>query len=208
MPETSDYAASSISTVELYIMFHTDMDFRANLDGLESFIMSRLGDDSLIYDFRAKEFSLGDFDDGLQLIRLSVELPHYVRNLKDGRVHESGVWLRRAAWAAEAIEEVLLPAYVWLFAEIGVANSHGLSYYCGTQAFDDIWAGRISFGLWLKSGFTDGVKLLPRTEILSGNYEGSWAQFRFILDDAKDYGSPKQFVESIRKELDDQYKED
>lgn len=40
--DSSDYACGLISRVELYLMFQTDMDFRVNLDGLESFIRSRL----------------------------------------------------------------------------------------------------------------------------------------------------------------------
>ena len=71
---SADYACGEINRVELYLMFQTDMDFRVNLDGLETFIRSRLGDDSLIYDFRAEEISFGDFDDE-QFIKLSVELP-------------------------------------------------------------------------------------------------------------------------------------
>lgn len=207
MTETSDYAASSISTVELYLMFSTDMDFRVNLDGLETFIRSRLGDDSLIYDFRAEEIPLGDFDDE-QFIKLSVELPIYTKDIADGLIPNSNCFYHRNTWAEEAIEEVLLPAYMWIFAEIGIGNSHGVSSYFRTDVFDLVsYRAALPMSHWLKSSFSDGVRLSSRCETMSGNYENSWAQFRFILKDAKDYGDSKD-VESIRLELENKYRED
>ena len=208
MSETSDYAASSIRIVELYLMFSTDMDFRVNLDGLETFIRSRLGDDSLIYNFRSEEIHLGDYDDE-QFIKLSVELPIYGKELADGLIPNSNCFYHRNTWAEEAIEEVLLPAYMWIFAEIGIGNSHGVSSYFRTDVFDLVnYRAALPMSHWLKSSFSAGVRLLPRIETMSGNYEGSWAQFRFILKDAKDYGYSKEYVESIRLELEEKYKED
>ena len=132
---SADYACGEINRVELYLMFQTDMDFRVNLDGLETFIRSRLGDDSLIYVFRAEEIPFGDFDDE-QFIKLSVELPIYAHDIKEGSIPNSNCFYHRNTWAEEAIEEVLLPAYMWIFAEIGIGNSHGVSSYFRTDVLD------------------------------------------------------------------------
>ncbi len=202
-----EYAAKDIIRVELYLMFSTDMDFSVNLDGLESFINSRFGNDSLIYDFHAEEIPLEGFDDE-QFIKLSVELPFDVKDLTDGCVPNSNCYFHRNTWAEEAIEEVLLPAYMWVFAEIGIGNSHGVSSYFRTNVFDMVrFGGRmVPISNWLKSKFKDGVRLLPRAETMSGNYDGSWAQFRFILRDAGDRGTSKGYVTSIRAELEEKYK--
>lgn len=205
---SSDYACGEINRVELYLMFQTDMDFRVNLDGIETFIRSRLGNDSLIYDFRAEEIHLGDYEDE-QFIKLSVELPIYAKDIADGLIPNSNCFYHRNLWAEEAIEEVLLPAYMWIFAEIGIGNRHGVSSYFRTNVFDLVnYRAAIPMSHWLKSGFTDGVRLSSRCETMSGNYEGSWAQFRFILKDAKNYGDSKPYIESVKEELEEKYKGD
>lgn len=206
--QNSDYAKGEIDRVELYLMFQTDMDFRVNLDGLETFISSRLGNDSLIYDFQAEEIHLGDYDDE-QFIRLSVELPFYVKDLADGCIPNSNCYFHRDTWAEEAIEEILLPAYMWIFAEIGIGNSHGVSSYFRTDVFDLVnYRAVPPISHWLKSSFSDGVRLLPRIQTMSGNYYGSWAQFRFILKGARDYGYSEEYVESVRLGLKEKYGRD
>ena len=201
-----EYAARDIERVELYLMFQTDMDFRVNLDGLETFISSHLGNDSLIYDFQAEEIHLGDYDDE-QFIRLSVELPFFAKDIADGLIPNSNCFYHRNLWAEEAIEEILLPAYMWIFAEIGIGNSHGVSSYFRTDVFDLVnYRAAPPMSHWLKSSFSDGVRRLPRIQTMSGNYYGSWAQFRFILRGARDFGYSKDYVESVRVELGKKYK--
>ena len=204
-----DYAASDIHLIELYLMFSTDLDFHVDLDGLETFIRSRLGDDILIYDFRAEEIPICDFHDGLQFIKLSVELPIYAQDIKEGPIPNSNSFFYPKSWAEDAVQEVLLPAYMWIFAEIGIGNNHNLSSYITMSLFDHFDDGTlVPIGHWLKSSFSDGVRLLPRIDIMSGNYEDSWAQFRFIMKSARDYGYSNDYVESIRLELDEKYRED
>ncbi len=206
--DSSGYACGEISRVELYLMFQTDMDFRVNLDGLETFISSHLGNDSLIYDFHAEEIPLGNYDDE-QFIKLSVELPIYGKELADGLIPNSNCFYHRNTWAEEAIEEILLPAYIWIFAEIGIGNSHGVSSYFRTDVFDLVsYRAALPMSHWLKSSFSDGVRLLPRIQTMSGNYDGSWAQVRFILKDAKNYGDSNPYTESVKEELEEKYKED
>lgn len=98
---------------------------------------------------------------------------------------------------------------MWIFAEIGIGNSHGVSSYFRIDVFDLVnYRAALPMSHWLKSSFSDGVRLLPRIETMSGNYEDSWAQFRFILKDAKDYGDARPYIESVIKELADKYSED
>lgn len=204
---TAGCVAKSIVRVELYIMFQTDLDFRANLDGLGTFVDSRLvkrlGTSSVLYDFVAKEIDLGADWDAFQLIRLSAELPYFARRLDDGHMFEMPFKrLNRASWAMNAVNNVLLPAYMWIFSEIGIGNQHCISSYFRTSVFDMLKPGAYPVANWSSSDFTDGVRLLPRAETMAGNYGGSWAQWRFVLDGAKDYGD---YVSSIVGELEREY---
>ena len=206
--EQEEYASGDIRRVELYLMFSTDLDFHVNLDGLETFIRSRLGDDALIYDFRAEDIRIGDYDDQ-QFIRLSVELPVYAHDIKEGSIPNSNSSFYPKSWAEDVVQEVLLPAYMWIFAEIGIGNHHNLSSYITMSLFDHFDDGTlVPIGHWLKSSFSDGVRLLPRMDIMSGNYEDSWAQFRFIMNGARDCGYSEDYVESVRMELEEKYGRD
>lgn len=205
MDKEQDYAAGDINRVELYLMFSTDLDFGINLDGLESFIWSRLGDDTLKYDFRASEILLGDYDDK-RFVKLSVEFPWWKNHHPHLTKEQVREYFKDRSWAEDAVEQVLLPAYMWVFAEIGIANRHSLSKYFRLNPFNMLHDGTIvPIWNWLKSEFTDGVRLLPRIETMSGNYENSWAQFRFVLDGAKDYGDSKEYIESVKDELKKKY---
>ena len=201
----SKYVAKDINRVELYLMFCTDGDFWVKPDGLKSFIDSRLGDDILKFDFRVDKIPLGDWDEK-QLIRLSVERPRDIRGMKGDRIPGTLCFYHPNVWAEEAMEQVLLPAYMWVFAEIGIGNSHGVSSYFRTNVFDMVRFGGVMVPIsgWLKSGFTDGVRVLPRAETMSGNYDGSWAQFRFVLNDAKDNGDPAGYVNEMIKGMCDE----
>lgn len=202
----SKYVAKDINRVELYLMFSTDGDFWVNSDGLKSFIDAHLSDDILKFDFRVDKIPLGNWDER-QLIRLSVECPQAIRG-KEDHIPGTRCFYHPDTWAEEAIEQVLLPAYMWIFAEIGIGNSHEVSSYFRTNVFDLVnYRAEPQMSHWLKSSFSYGVRLLPRIETMSGNYDGSWAQFRFVLGDAKDNGDPKSYIDLVIDELDREHEE-
>ena len=183
-------------------MFSTDLDFRVNLDGLESFIRSRLTNSfNSRYYFSAREIPLDEYDN-MQLIRLSVEFPWWMSDCDDEKTCTT-------RWAMAAIDEILLPAYMWIFAEIGIANPHGLSTYFRTNVFDLLHDDTmVPMPYWTISGFIDGVKLLPKSEMMSGNYGDGWAQFRFVLSDARNFGYSNEYIDSLKRELNSESGED
>lgn len=181
-----------IKAIQLYLMFSTDGDFRVNLDGLTSFIRSRM------YKYENKDkltFHAVDipFNDGncQQLIRLEV-------------CRWSTEDPKNFTWAEDVIEQILLPAYMWIFAEIGIGNCHGLPYYFRMEPFTELFDPDIyrPIHLWRKKEFENGEAVLPRVLTMSGNYSGSWAQWRFVLSEHRgaSWGT-EEFEKKIIKEL-------
>ena len=181
----------AINQVQLYVMFQTDMDFGVNIDGLESFINSGLKDDCSKYRFEVEHIPLGDHEDNHRLIKLSVSYPWWRTNNK------KDPW-----WHADAIEEVMLSAYMWLFARIGIGNRHNLSSYYTRDPFIEVSEGYSCVEI------EDGVIICPQTSIMSGNYSGSWAQWRFVCDYAENFGDDEDFIKGIKTDLDAEYGED
>jgi len=189
---SEDKAVKSIRAIQLYLFFDTDSDFRVNLDGLTSFIRSRLwkyGTGSEL-SFHAVDIP---FEDGNyeQLIRLEVDR-------WDTKDSDSALQVE------DAVEQIFLPAYMWIFAEIGIGNSHGLSYYFNMKPFEE-WLDPQFYRLihtWKKEDFVNCERVLPRTLTMSGNYSNSWAQWRFILPDhpGASWGT-KEFESRLIKEL-------
>lgn len=191
----------NIVGVELYVMFSTDTDFHVNLDGLEMFVRSRLYDDAVIYYFSARKIPLDDFEH-LQLIKLSVQLPMAMWGGGDKYLFNNHLYFDRGCWMQNAVKQILLPAYMWLFAEIGIANPHSLPKYYSSSPFDalDLYGQTSDKN---SADYIDGVKTTPRHEIMSGNYKEGWAQFRFILQDARNFGGSTEYEDAIRKELEE-----
>ena len=182
---------SKINEVQLYVMFQTDMDFGVDLDGLESFINNGLTTYCVKYSFRAERIPLGEHEDNHRLVKLSVTYPWWTTETK-----------MEHSWHEDAIEEVMLPAYMWLFAQIGIGNRHCLSGYYTRDPFIRVSEGYSCVEI------EDGVILCPKTDIMSGNYSGSWAQWRFVCDYAENYGDDKDFVSDIKLELARYYGDD
>lgn len=187
-------AVKKIKAIQLYLMFFTDCDFRVNLDGLASFIRSRMcncvNKDEL--SFRAVDITLKDRD-YQQLIRLEV--------CRWGTEDPENL-----AWVEEAIDQIFLPAYMWIFAEIGIGNSHGLSYYFKMEPFIELFDEELyrPISTWKKSDFVNGEVVLPRILTMSGNYSGSWAQWRFVLPEHRgaSWGT-EEFEKKTIKELEE-----
>lgn len=175
---------SRIQEVQLYIMFQTDTDFGVDIDGLESFINQGLKSDCAKYRFHAEKIPLGKHDDNHRLVRFSVCYPWWITETK-----------RECSWYKDAIEEVMLPAYMWLFARIGIGNRHNLSGYYTRDPFIEVSEGYSCVEI------EDGVIMCPQTNIMSGNYSGSWVQWRFVCDYAENNGDDKDFINGIKRDL-------
>ena len=206
--KTGEGKAQEVIRVELYLKFSNDLDFHVDLDGLTSFINSRL--DTEIYRFTAREFELKDIE-AEQLVRLCVELPYDVRSSVHGNGEYNGRYVNRETWARSAVETVLLPAYMWIFARFSIGNWHDLAKWNFTTApfempaLDAIYETKSP-----TSGeklFDHGVATTPRCQTMKGNYHDSWAQFRFTTEH-KEAPGYLGFVNAIILEIEDSCKED
>lgn len=197
-----ELASRRICAVVMRLAFHTDGDFRICLDGLRTFVNSRLDTDRLKFEFNAKELMAEETRDWEhQVVELSVWLPPAACSVKDSDYVDGDqryCYVDRGNWASEAIEQVIKPAFAWLFAEMAIGNHHDLTTYLNFREpfslVDDSFDPRV-----LRVGmFTDGVCRTPPAGLMSGNYDG-WCDFDFALqpdDDSKDWG---RLVKAMRK---------
>lgn len=198
-----DSALSKIYWVVLRLSFATDGDFRISLDGLKSFIDSRMGAKAPFYEFWCKELltDKDTFDCERQVIQLEVGLPYEARKIEDtGNVEGSWLTLYRKCWMHDAIDEVLKPAYLWLFAEMSIANHHGLSSYLMFEPFQPFDFVDGEYSTPRIGQFKDGIMWTPKVPFMSGNYGDSWAQWELRMGDANcDYGEWARLGEAAEK---------
>lgn len=184
------YGASAlpkIYRIVLRLSFATDGDFRISLDGLKSFIDSRLGIKAPFYEFWCKELlgDAGTFDCERQVIQLEVGLPYEATEIEDsGEVSGSWFTLYRKDWMRDAIDEVMKPAYLWLFAEMSIANHHGLSSYLMFEPFQPFDFVDGEYAVPRVGQFKDGIMWTPKVPFMSGNYGDSWVQWELRMGDA------------------------
>jgi len=191
--KSDDSPFNDIRLIELYLMFYTDCDFRVDVDGLKTFINSRLGlnswslDNDLWFNVEDVPFKNGGY---LQLIRL--QLCRFSQKEQHGHF-----------WITDAIEQIFFPAYMWIFAEMGVGNHHGLCSYYDARPFDLM--DDVKVHEWKKSDFDNGDFIMPRVSIMSGNYGDSWAQWRFSIptDNCPDWGTKEFTTTKIIKEIEE-----
>lgn len=180
-----DSALPKIYSVVLRLSFATDGDFRINLDGLKSFIDSRLGCKAPFYEFSCREL-LTEETAGheRQVIQLKVWLPYEGTKIEDtGKVSGSWIPLCRARWMHDAIDEVMKSAYLWLFAEMSIANRHGMSSYLMFEPFQPFeFNGECATPR--VGQFKNGIVWTPKDPFMSGNYGDSWSQWELRMGDA------------------------
>lgn len=195
-------ASKRICAVVMRLAFHTDGDFRISLDGLRTFVNSRLDTDRLKFEFNAKELMAEETCDWeRQVVELTVWLPLAACSVKD-RGYVDGdrryCYVDRGNWANEAIEQVIKPAFTWLFAEMAIGNFHDLTGYLDYGEPFSLVEDEFDPRTLRLGHFKDGVCRTPPAGLMSGNYDG-WCDFDFAIqpdDDSQDWG---KLVEAMRK---------